>query len=57
VICKDSTIKLVAQKVSNNWQDDYPRKVEKYVFFYIADYWLVDFRGLGLGNLSAIPSN
>ena len=57
MICKDSTIKLVAQEVSKNWQNDYPRKVEKYSFFNIAEYGIVDFRGLGMGNLSAIPSN
>jgi len=53
----DSTIKLVAQEVSNNWQNDYPRKVEEYAVFNTTEYWIVDFRGLGLGNLSAIPSN
>ncbi len=47
VICKDSTIKLVAEVVSTNWQDDYARKVEEYAFLKIAEYWIVDFRGLG----------
>lgn len=47
VICKDSTIKLVAELVSTNWQDDYARKVEEYAFLKIAEYWIVDFRGLG----------
>jgi hypothetical protein len=57
VICKDSTIKLVAEVVSTNWQDDYARKVEEYAFLKIAEYWIVDFRGLGVCNLSALPSN
>lgn len=58
VICKDSTIKLVAEVVSTNWQDDYARKVEEYAFLKIkveeyaflkiAEYWIVDFRGLGV---------
>jgi Uma2 family endonuclease len=43
VICKDSTIKLVAEVVSTNWQDDYARKVEEYAFLKIAGYWIVDF--------------
>ena len=47
VICNGSTIKLVAEVVSTNWQDDYARKVEEYAFLNIAEYWIVDFRGLG----------
>ncbi|MFW6359503.1 MAG: Uma2 family endonuclease [Chroococcales cyanobacterium] len=47
VICNGSTIKLVAEVVSTNWQDDYARKVEEYAFLNISEYWIVDFRGLG----------
>lgn len=47
VICNGSTIKLVAEVVSTNWQDDYARKVEEYAFLNIPEYWIVDFRGLG----------
>lgn len=47
VICNGSTIKLVAEVVSTNWQDDYARKVEEYAFLKIPEYWIVDFRGLG----------
>ncbi|MGK7931823.1 MAG: Uma2 family endonuclease [Microcystaceae cyanobacterium] len=47
VICNDSTIQLVVEVVSNNWQDDYARKVEEYAFLRIPEYWFVDFRGLG----------
>lgn len=47
VICNGSTIKLVAEVVSGNWQDDYARKVEEYAFLKIPEYWIVDFRGLG----------
>lgn len=32
VICNGNTIKLVAEVVSTNWQDDYARKVEEYAF-------------------------
>lgn len=47
IICNGSTIKLVAEVVSTNWQDDYARKVEEYAFLKIPEYWIVDFRGLG----------
>lgn len=47
IICNGSTIKLVAEVVSKNWQDDYARKVEEYAFLNIREYWIVDFRGLG----------
>jgi Uma2 family endonuclease len=47
VICKDSTIKLVAEVVSTKWQDDYVRKVEEYALVKRAKYWIVAFRGLG----------
>jgi Uma2 family endonuclease len=47
VICNGSTIQLVAEVVSGNWQDDYARKVEEYAFLNIPEYWIIDFRGLG----------
>ncbi|MBP5974429.1 Uma2 family endonuclease [Brasilonema sp. CT11] len=47
IICNANTIKLVAEVVSTNWQDDYARKVEEYAFLEISEYWIVDFRGLG----------
>ena len=47
VICNGNTMKLVAEVVSTNWQDDYARKVEEYALLNIAEYWIVDFRGLG----------
>ncbi|MCM0590368.1 MAG: Uma2 family endonuclease [Gloeotrichia echinulata IR180] len=47
IICNGNTIQLVAEVVSTNWQDDYARKVEEYVFIKIPEYWIVDFRALG----------
>ena len=47
VICNGNTIKLVAEVVSTNWQDDYARKIEEYAFLEISEYWIVDFRALG----------
>ena len=47
IICNGNTIKLVAEVVSTNWQDDYARKVEEYAFLEIPEYWIVDFCSLG----------
>ncbi|MGK7876569.1 MAG: Uma2 family endonuclease [Xenococcaceae cyanobacterium] len=47
IITHGSTIKLVVEVISTNWQDDYARKVEEYALLGIPEYWIVDFRGLG----------
>ena len=47
IICNGSTIKLVVEVVSTNWQDDYARKLEEYAYLQIPEYWIVDFRALG----------
>jgi Uma2 family endonuclease len=47
IITSGSTIKLVVEVISTNWQDDYARKVEEYALLGIPEYWIVDFRGLG----------
>jgi Uma2 family endonuclease len=47
IICNGSTIKLVVEIISTNWQDDYARKVEEYALLGISEYWIVDYRGLG----------
>lgn len=47
IICNGSTIKLVVEVISTNWQDDYARKVEEYAILGIPEYWIADFRGLG----------
>lgn len=47
VITLGSSIKLVVEVVSTNWQDDYARKVEEYALLGISEYWIVDYRGLG----------
>jgi len=47
IICNGSTVKLVVEVISTNWQDDYARKVEEYAFLGISEYWIADFRGLG----------
>ncbi|MGF1513513.1 MAG: Uma2 family endonuclease [Elainellaceae cyanobacterium] len=47
IITSGRAIQFVAEVVSTNWQDDYARKVEEYAFLGVAEYWIVDFRGLG----------
>ncbi|MBD2028186.1 Uma2 family endonuclease [Leptolyngbya sp. FACHB-711] len=47
VLTSGKAIRLVAEVVSTNWQDDYARKVEDYAMLGIPEYWIVDFRGLG----------
>lgn len=47
VITQGKTIKLVAEVVSNNWQNDYARKLEDYALLGIQEYWIVDYLGLG----------
>lgn len=47
IITNGSTIELVVEIISTNWQDDYARKVEEYALLGILEYWIVDFRGLG----------
>lgn len=47
IITLGSSIKLVAEVVSTNWQNDYARKVEDYAALGIVEYWIVDYLGLG----------
>lgn len=47
IITLGSTIKLVIEVVSTNWQDDYARKMEEYALLGITEYWIVDYLGLG----------
>lgn len=47
VLTSGQAIRLVAEVVSTNWQDDYARKVEDYALLGIPEYWIANFRGLG----------
>ncbi|MGI0487900.1 Uma2 family endonuclease [Pantanalinema rosaneae CENA516] len=47
ILTLGSSIKLVAEVVSNNWQNDYARKVEDYAILGIPEYWIADYAGLG----------
>ena len=47
VITLGRSIKMAVEVVSTNWETDYARKLEEYALLGIAEYWIVDFRGLG----------
>lgn len=47
VICQANSIRLIAEVVSSNWQNDYARKMEDYGSLGIPEYWIVDYAGLG----------
>lgn len=47
VITSSVSIKLIAEVVSTNWQNDYARKVEDYALLGVPEYWIVDYLGLG----------
>jgi Uma2 family endonuclease len=42
VITSGNSIKLIAEVVSTNWQNDYARKVEDYALLGIPEYWIVE---------------
>ena len=46
-ISKGETVKLAVEVVSTNWRDDYAMKVVEYETLGIAEYWIVDYLGLG----------
>ncbi|MEM6437109.1 MAG: Uma2 family endonuclease [Cyanobacteria bacterium P01_D01_bin.115] len=47
VITSGAAVKLIAEVVSTNWQNDYARKVEDYALLGIPEYWISDYLGLG----------
>ncbi len=44
---KGDSVKLIVEVVSSNWQDDYEVKLAAYESLGIAEYWIVDYAGLG----------
>jgi Uma2 family endonuclease len=42
-----ASIRLVIEVVSTNWQDDYEVKMAAYEALGIAEYWIIDYAGLG----------
>ena len=47
VITLGSSIKLIVEVVSTNWQNDYARKAEDYAVLGVPEYWIVDYLGVG----------
>ncbi|MEH2089893.1 Uma2 family endonuclease [Nostoc sp.] len=47
VITSGKSIKIIAEVVSSNWQNDYARKVEDYALLGVPEYWIIDYLGLG----------
>lgn len=47
VITSGTSIQLIAEVVSTNWQNDYARKVEDYALLGVPEYWIVDYLGIG----------
>ncbi|MBD2195103.1 MULTISPECIES: Uma2 family endonuclease [Calothrix] len=47
VITSGKPIRLIAEVVSTNWQNDYARKVEDYALLGVPEYWIVDYLGIG----------
>jgi Uma2 family endonuclease len=42
-----TSVKLVIEVVSTNWQDDYDLKMAEYELLGIPEYWIVDYAGFG----------
>jgi Uma2 family endonuclease len=47
VIQNATSVKLIVEVVSTNWQDDYYDKRRDYEAMGIPEYWIVDYAGLG----------
>lgn len=47
IITLGTSIKLVVEVVSTNWQNDYARKAEDYRLLGIPEYWILDYLALG----------
>ncbi|NJL85813.1 MAG: Uma2 family endonuclease [Leptolyngbyaceae cyanobacterium SM1_1_3] len=47
IITLGSSIRLVVEVVSTNWQNDYARKADEYWAMGISEYWICDYLGLG----------
>ena len=49
IFTSGAAVKLIAEVVSSNWQNDYARKVEDYALLGIPEYWITE-HYLGLGG-------
>lgn len=47
IVTLGSSVRLVVEVVSTNWQNDYLKKAGDYELMGIPEYWIVDYLGLG----------
>jgi Uma2 family endonuclease len=47
VITLGTSIQMIVEVVSTNWQNDYARKVEDYSLLGVPEYWILDYLGAG----------
>jgi Uma2 family endonuclease len=47
IITMGSSVRLIVEIVSTNWQDDYALKLNEYEAMGIPEYWIADYLGLG----------
>ncbi len=47
IITMGSSVRLIVEIVSTNWQDDYSLKLNEYEAMGIPEYWIADYLGLG----------
>jgi Uma2 family endonuclease len=55
IIQNATSVKLIVEVVSTNWQDDYYDKLRDYEGMGIPEYWIVDYAGLGGRNFIGHP--
>lgn len=57
IITLGSSVRLVVEVVSTNWQNDYLKKVGDYELMGIPEYWIVDYLGLGGRRFIGTPKS
>ncbi len=55
IIQSASSVKLIVEVVSTNWQDDYYDKLRDYEGMGIPEYWIVDYAALGGRDFIGYP--
>lgn len=57
IITLGTSVRLVIEVVSTNWQNDYLRKAGDYELIGIPEYWIVDYLGLGGRRFIGYPKS
>ncbi len=55
IITMGSSVPLIVEVTSTNWEDDYARKLEAYESMGIQEYWIIDYLGLGCRRFIGNP--